>query len=84
METSTTERQWANEQFDAIDPTVEACLAFDLSDDGRRYYAATRQHMTINLGLFSELSPSQREQFETACENEPLFDHNTEPLPNFE
>lgn len=46
----TTDAEWAQEQFDAIQPTGGAIREFDASEDGKRYLAITGMTMWANLG----------------------------------
>ena len=42
--------KWADKQYDAIEATREAVIAFDESEDGARYKAITGMTMWENLG----------------------------------
>jgi hypothetical protein len=57
----TSEREWAREQFERIEPTQTAVLAFDASEDGQRYREITGMSMWTNLGGNSLPSTAESE-----------------------
>lgn len=59
--TRTDDKVWAEEQFNSIEPTADACFEFDMSEDGIRYHRITGITMTSNLGFWGELTTSQRD-----------------------
>lgn len=60
MTATETNLEWCERMFDEIEPTADAAFAFDMSDDGKRYYSIARCCMVSNLGLWSELSSAQQ------------------------